>query len=71
MKDYSHALDYELELMCEVQSKLPSAQEWAARIERAWPMLQRPENEWRLKRIMEILSNAKARRERLQRRFGL
>lgn len=71
MKDYSRALDYELELMHEVHSKLTSAEEFVARLARAWPKLQEPEHQWRLERIMEILGNAKARREKLQRRFGL
>jgi hypothetical protein len=71
MKDYSRVLDYYLELMHEVHGKPTSAEEFAVRLKQAWPKLQEPQCQWALQRIMEIFSNAKARRERLQHRFGL
>jgi hypothetical protein len=71
VSDYKDELEYELTLMRELHGNRHSDQEWAARVARAWPGLQKPGNEHRLKRVMEILDNAKARRERIRSRFGL
>jgi hypothetical protein len=71
MSDYKDELEYELTLMRELHGGSPSDREWAARVARAWPELQKPGNEHRLKRVMEILDIAKARRERIRSRLGL
>jgi hypothetical protein len=71
MSDYKDELEYELTLMRELHGNRPSDREWAARVARAWPWLQKPGNEHRLRRVMKILDNAKARRERIRSRFGL
>jgi hypothetical protein len=44
MKDYSLALDYELELTREIQDKPISTEEFAVLLQRAWPKLQEPQN---------------------------